>query len=130
MKTGVELIAAERLRQIEEEGWSVYHDVKEHRNGELAMVASCFAAPRQIFIQTTSDNGMCFYDPWPKSWQEGWDKRPRNLVGMGRRIDYNGFKPGQRFDILVKAGALIAAELDRLLELEQLSQLTEGKNNG
>lgn len=46
MKTGVDLIAAERKRQIEKEGWTLQHDRDEHTGGELALAACCYAAPQ------------------------------------------------------------------------------------
>ena len=50
---------------------------------------------------------MRFVDPWPRSWVEDWDKRlptrdPRDVSD-------------ERIRELEKAGALIAAEIDRLL---------------
>ncbi|WP_373400076.1 hypothetical protein V8V91_10940 [Algoriphagus halophilus] len=42
MKTGIELIAEERQRQIEKEGWTSEHDAK-HKNGELAHAAATYA---------------------------------------------------------------------------------------
>ncbi len=79
MKTGIDLIAAERRRQIMEEGWTPEHDA-EHVNGELALAAACY---------TSGDFGN-----WP--WDPQW------------------LKPKDRVRDLVRAGALIAAELDRL----------------
>ena len=43
IKTGVELIAAERQRQIEVEGWTVEHDA-EHKEGEISMAAGSYLA--------------------------------------------------------------------------------------
>ena len=39
MKTGIELIAEERKRQIEEEGWTAEHD-DQQTDGEIAEAAS------------------------------------------------------------------------------------------
>lgn len=90
-KNGIERIAAERKRQVEEEGWTTEHDA-EHVDGSLAMAACHYVFPgaRQI-------TGL-----WPPSWACGWDKR-----GATNRIRD-----------LEKAGALIAAEIDRLLAEE------------
>ncbi len=41
--TGVELIAAERQRQMTAEGWTHEHD-DEHDDGSLATAAACYAA--------------------------------------------------------------------------------------
>lgn len=112
IKTGVELISAERQRQIEVEGWTAEHDA-EHDAGELAMAAACYAAPEKIYIVRDFANAIHFVDPWP--FEDRWDKR----YGYG---DENGnvlpdpitYSNDEQIDLLVKAGALIAAEIDRL----------------
>lgn len=43
MKTGIELIAEERRRQIEAEGWTAEHDKGENSNGQLAAAAASYA---------------------------------------------------------------------------------------
>ena len=97
--TGVELIAAERHRQRVIEGYGDAHDA-DHVNGELANAAACYAAPsmprRQIEPPGEYDRGG---PTLPILWP--WD-----------RADW---KPtGNRIRDLTKAGALIAAEIDRL----------------
>ena len=111
--TGVELIAAERERQIAKEGWTAEHDA-EHERGEMALAAACYAAPVPIHAKMLVRDPRCncrsvdecrhpdlerWMDPWP--WDEEWDKR----------------KQHDRLRQLTIAGALIAAELDRLLKL-------------
>lgn len=91
--SGIDLIAAERQRQIEAEGWTPKHD-DEYCNGELAEAAACYAHPNRPMVPDT--NGI---DPpvpcdWP--WDPEW------------------WKPKDRVRDLVRAGALIAAEIDRL----------------
>lgn len=109
--SGSELIAAERQRQIDKEGWVPSHD-DEHADSELAIAAICYAAPRPIYMQ----NGyLCFRDPWP--WEQHWDKRPRTNGGRVKTSDQ--LTPRQRIRQLVKAGALIAAEIDRLQRKSQ-----------
>lgn len=110
---GIDMIAAERLRQIEVENFTPRHD-DQHTRGELAWAAVCFAAPAQVFALVNSclDGRYVFADPWPRQWSEEWDKRPRNLAGeLLPAIDQ---EPAERIHNLVKAGALIAAEIDRL----------------
>jgi hypothetical protein len=88
--TGAELIAAERQRQIEQEGWTPEHDAKEHDDGSLAEVASSLASPH--------------HGSHPMSWQVGiW-----NLVRKRNKWS--------RIEQLTVAGALIAAEIDRLTQ--------------
>lgn len=84
--SGIEDIAAERQRQIEVEGWSPEHD-DEHTNGELADAAACYAGDKRQFNTAAPTN-------WP--WSQGW------------------WKPADRRRNLVKAGALIVAEIERL----------------
>ena len=51
MKTGLEIIAAERQRQIEQEGWTPEHDA-EHVNDEMAIASICTAGLLQTYRQT------------------------------------------------------------------------------
>ncbi len=88
--TGADLIAAERERQIAQERWTPEHD-DAHADGELAAAAVCYAAPESI----------------------------RNVIGVGGIWPFEDemWKPSLHSDRvreLVKAGALIAAEIDRL----------------
>lgn len=89
MKTGVDLITDERQRQITAEGWTPEHDAV-HTDGSIAMAAACYALP---------DNERRKYQlSWPQSWGNNWWKPT----------------PNDRVKELVKAGALIAAEIDRI----------------
>ena len=103
MKTGIELITEERQRQIEVEGWTKEHDA-EHKNGELAKAAICYADPN---VYCHQENRIIRHRIpnhfWPKQWDIHW------------------FKPTDRIRDLVKAGALIAAEIDRLQALKENS---------
>ena len=89
--TGVGLIANERTRQIKSEGWSAQHD-DQHVSGELAEAAVCYVKRRDA----THSDGTPFGWPWDHKW----------------------WKPTMRIRNLVKAGALIAAEIDRLLRVD------------
>lgn len=112
--TGVQRITAERQRQLEKEGWSSAHDDK-HEGNELAIVAICYAASASNFPIYTKEEqlngGASFYDPWPETWDDCWDKRPVDDSGELIACD----DPRERIRMLEKAGALIAAEIDRLL---------------
>lgn len=114
--TGVELIAAERERQVTQEGWTPEHD-KQHDHGELAMAAVCYASPRRVFVQRQGLNAVVFADPWPfpphsdisgRGYYD-WDKRK-----SGNIVQSMPEQGANRIAFLVKAGALIAAEIDRL----------------
>lgn len=84
---GVRDVLAERKRQREKEGWSVAHD-DCHTEGELAQAAACYAwcPPRPLEVKKAW--------PWGREW---WKPTPTD-----RRRE------------LVKAGALIIAEIERL----------------
>lgn len=95
-RTGAQMIAAERRRQVESEGWAAWHD-DAHTGGELAMAAASYAlltsagpAPEpNCHARIRAAN-----DAWP------WD--------------IEQFKPKDDISNLVRAGALIAAEIDRI----------------
>ena len=116
MKTGIELIADERLRQISEEGWTPEHD-DEHGDGSLAMAAACYAAPKQLYESVEKARCVIYQDPWPKSWLDRYDKRYTYESG-NTLPPPNTYSESKRIDLLVKAGALIAAEIDRRQRLE------------
>ena len=93
---GIELIAKERQRQIDEEGWTSEHDA-EHINGELANAAASYAMTDYMRerLQRLANTEGC---PPTFQWSLEWWKPC----------------PDDRIKELVKAGALIAAEIDRL----------------
>lgn len=96
MKTGIEHIAEERQRQIEVEGWTKEHDA-EHTNDSLALAAVCYAIPSELrhysYCPLRKERVPDFW-PWDKEW---WKPCPEDRIRE-----------------LTKAGALIAAEIDRL----------------
>lgn len=93
-------VLAERRRQTSSEGWTTEHD-DQHSAGELAKAAACYAAGttferdlsaeerRALRTKKTKTEGLW---PWDRSW----------------------WKPADRRRNLVKAGALILAEIERL----------------
>ncbi len=102
----IEDIIAERLRQTSAEGWSDAHD-DEHHSGELARAAGWYALnasahayndvlgvadPYSVANEIFAEPDGFYAWPWPLDW---W--KPKN-----RRRD------------LVRAGALIVAEIERL----------------
>lgn len=105
---GVERIAAERARQVSEEGYDSAHD-DEHEGEQLAMAAACYAAPEKIYVEDKRANAIYFVDPWP--WHPRYDARPCN----GNVVTPEKATKQERIRLLEKAGALIAAEIDRLL---------------
>jgi hypothetical protein len=102
------LIAAERARQVRGEQWTTAHD-DEHTEAQLAGAAHSYveAAYRQINtpILAPSDEYLsgsairpAKWWTWAREWWKPSDDPIRNLV---------------------KAGALIAAEIDRLQRRDQ-----------
>ncbi len=113
---GIELITKERIRQIRKEGFDSDHD-DNHDGHELAYAAVCYAAPRPVFLISKSPYYLRFDDPWPDNWDmDVWDKRKRNR--KGELIEGMLLPQKLRIRDLIKAGALIAAEIDRLIRLK------------
>ncbi len=106
--TGAQRIASERQRQIDEEGWTPEHD-DQHRDRELAWAAISYAVPdgsEVCRVFKSSFRGLQLKDTWPELWSSVWDKRP-----------LPGHSTTKRIRALERAGALIAAEIDRLLRV-------------
>jgi hypothetical protein len=85
-------VLAERRRQVEAEGWTAAHD-DGHRHGEMAVAAACYA------LSTADDSDgpevrLVGAELWP--WADEW------------------WKPKDRRHDLVRAAALLLAEIERL----------------
>lgn len=93
---GLDQITRERVRQVEVEGFDPRRDLK-YENGELIQAARAYLfAARELGIPK-QNNPMDVSEPpryWP--WKKEW------------------WKPTDQKRCLEKAGALIAAELDRI----------------
>ncbi len=113
MKTGIELIAEERQRQISVKGWTADHD-DTHVDGAMAIAAACYASPSPIYVQRRiGEDTFIFNDPWP--W--GHVVKGRSCEDADTFLsDSTRLKKlsKSRIDQLVIAGALIAAEIDRV----------------
>lgn len=90
-------VQAERRRQITAEGWTPEHD-DEHDSGEIACAAACYALPPAHPARIEGALGRYGRDPniWP--WTRDWWKPA----------------PNDRRRELIKAGALVLAEIERL----------------
>lgn len=89
--SGIDLIAKERQRQIDAEGWTAEHD-DGHADAQMALAASGYLVAYRL--------GGEWKNPpidWPTEWGKKWWKPSPDPIRN-----------------LVKAGALIAAEIDRL----------------
>ncbi|MAJ63700.1 MAG: hypothetical protein CL558_13155 [Alphaproteobacteria bacterium] len=94
-------ISAERKRQVAEEGFTADHDDQNNSDGELALAAVAYtleAAP----ISPANIGKLVW--PWPDDW----------------------WKPGEPREMLVKAGALILAEIERLDREQAKKQVPHG----
>lgn len=89
-------IAKERERQVNVEGWTEAHD-DAHGKGEMARAASCYALASAVMDPTAQEYHSPKYWPWDWKWWKQHNRR-RNLV---------------------KAAALIVAELERLDRLAE-----------
>lgn len=89
--TGADLISDERLRQIVEEGWTPALDDR-HTRGQLIRAAASYLLADML--ESGYFSRSIFENLWP--WEPEW------------------WKPAGARRNLEKAGALIAAELDRM----------------
>jgi len=92
-------VIAERQRQIESEGWTARHD-DDHSDGSMALAAACYALNAATWAaKGTAELRQSYADlspgaRWP--WKRKW------------------WKPKSQRQDLVRAGALILAEIERL----------------
>lgn len=94
MKSGIELIAIERQEQIDKHSRSVFSDIRDNSNKELSRAA------HELLHDEPRMNG--FPSNWDASIVSG-------MIGKSYR------------DRLIIAGAFIAAEIDRLNNIEDMS---------
>lgn len=89
MKTGIELIAAERQEQIEKHGRTIESDVLQNPSGQL--VIGAIALIRRV--------NRAFWKDMPARWDDV----------ICKKMAKKSYK-----ERLIIAGALIAAEIDRI----------------
>lgn len=113
---GAELIAQERQRQIDAEGYTPAHD-RLHNDDSLACAAATYALPARSrdYKQLLDGSGAVPYHwPWGlaawkptrREWNQDHDEGYWDVEAVRCRVRD-----------LSKAGALIAAEIDRLQSL-------------
>lgn len=95
MPTGAQMILEERRRQIVKEGWTSEHD-DAHTEKEIARAADTYMG--EYIGWSDDETGDAVPECWP--WDASWWKPSTDPIRN-----------------LVKAGALIAAEIDRLQRL-------------
>lgn len=97
-EVGYSHVLYERQRQLGEEGWTAQHDA-QHTDQGLTRVALAYLA---LALLNDEKSQLIIFTPemfnvlWPKTWDRLWLKR----------ADYSRY--------LEKAGALVAAEIDRV----------------
>lgn len=94
--SAIDEIATERRRQIEAEGWTTMHD-DQHADGDLARAAAAYAYAGSM-SDRSGRNAKQIAELIRVLWPWGWD----------------WWKPKSRRRDLVRAGALIVAEIERL----------------
>lgn len=100
MKTGVKIISEERRRQITEKGYTFEEDDRQNKD-QLALAAACYSIPYHL-RQYMLEHYKIYLWPW-----ESLSYKPsKSQIG------------NDRIHELAKAGALIAAEIDRLQRLK------------
>lgn len=115
-REGIKRIAAERFRQVTTKRWSTRHD-DEHTDHSLARAACAYATPEPLFRLDQDEGAHHFSDCWPDGWLREYDKRPRDAGEA--LLTAESMTTELRVRQLEKAGALIAAEIDRLLRLKK-----------
>lgn len=113
MSTGAIDVLAERTRQVSGEGWTLEHDDR-HEDFQLSIAAACYA-------QNVGDFAGAYYQPYPGKeiiWSEGPEPE-----AWPWSLDW--WNPSNPRRDLVKAGALIIAEIDRLDRLLQRSEAAQ-----
>lgn len=112
MKTALELIKKERERQIKKENRTSGTD-DIYINQELLHASKAYIESSTIFQRnenTATKLSIIGILTWPRSW------------------DVSFFKPEDSISDLVRAGALIAAEIDRLQRIDEHNKnINKGK---
>ncbi|UFW79980.1 DUF7768 domain-containing protein [Rhizobium sp. SU303] len=90
-------VAGERRRQVEAEGWTPEHD-DQHMDASMALAAGsyCESAARPSILARKPGAAFAIPKLWPQSWSRDW------------------WKPKSPREDLVRAAALIIAEIERL----------------
>lgn len=92
MKTGLELIQAERQEQIEKHKWTLEHDQEVNKNKELVQAAKFCLSLTDFHLRGKGG----YY--WPNNWNISYMNKIMNKSEVGK---------------LVVAGALLMAENER-----------------
>ena len=114
MKRGIELIAEERQRQIDVEGYSEQHD-SQHKASELIYAAIAYVESAKVGVNCAEMGNTNEHEIMMRK------------VEMGIHYPFGwDFKPSTDVCDLVKAGALIAAAIDRMLPESEDEKVRKG----
>jgi hypothetical protein len=100
---GAELIKSERQRQIKSEGFDSEHD-REYGSNQLTRAAIVYTKIDKHNVEDIFKDPLTHRWPWGTQWLKPFSKCDPTQV--------------DRIRCLTKAGALIAAEIDRLQEIQ------------
>lgn len=109
MKTGAELIVEERQKQIDK-GYDVNHDM-HHDFRELVEAARTYIGAAFLTAESKEIGNS---DEAAISWHEYNEPLEWKYLKLGWPWEEESFKPTTPLQDLIKAGALIAAAIDRL----------------
>ena len=108
LKTGAQLIAEERERQQYEEGHTSVHDDLLD-DGDLTRAAMAYLQADDTDLRQNGEGFTAAWSYWP--WEREW------------------WKPKDRLSNLIRAGALIAAEIDKM-QRKAISKIKEDVSEG
>lgn len=114
----IELIQKERIRQIQEEGFSLEQD-DQLGYGELALAGVSYAMPVRLYQKVEFPTSIQFIDPYPWSGGIGDKRKDYAWEPFTEIPEHKHLEPNQQLDLLVKGAALIAAEIDKLLRAQE-----------
>jgi len=118
---GIKRIEKERARQLTEEHFGPSHD-DGYTTGYLALAAVAYAAGETVYIRRVKAGAIVFKDAWPfccKDKRSGvsYENIQRPMAEPSFVKDAQIELISKRIRDLEKAGALVAAEIDRLLRM-------------
>lgn len=116
-------VIKERNRQRTDERWSLAHD-DAHQDGSLAAAAACYAL--------AASYGGPFAQPYGDRRGMGLEAPPRGCISILRLLwpaswSMELWKPQDARRNLVRAGALILAEIERLDRVELAQRTAEAR---
>lgn len=116
-RTALSLVTDERLRQLNEKGWTYEHD-DQHGSEELAAAAAFYLVPSWMnpdVAQATGSGRLEVIPLQPLIGEGAWDDITRDHDDPESDLDL-------RIDNVVRGVALGLAELERLMRMREAAQ--------